>query len=175
MVGRGEVLHSISGMMPVIHNLGWYFPESSGGTEIYVENLIGELRNHNFDGTAFAPVYGKVGSSYTHSSVDVVRYPIGATTGRRQLRGLVPHDEFGQFVEAVRGFPGEIYHQHSWTTGCGLFHLRAAKKAGKKTVITIHTPGAICLRGTMMLQGERSVMGLLMVFVALDVGVPRSG
>src|SRR5262249_33954161 len=52
-----------------------------------------------------------------------------------------------------------VYHQHSWTRGLGAAHLRAAREAGLKTILTVHTPSSICIRGTMMLFGERACDG----------------
>src|SRR5262249_32571530 len=48
----------------------------------------------------------------------------------------------------------DVYHQHSWTTGCGFWHLQAAKQLGLKTLITLHVPGNVCMRGTMLFEGR---------------------
>ncbi len=55
--------------------------------------------------------------------------------------------------------PRGIYHQHSWTTSCGLRHIEAAKALGFKTVLTVHVPAFICLRGTMMEFGSEPCDG----------------
>jgi hypothetical protein len=51
----------------------------------------------------------------------------------------------------------EIYHQHSWIRQLGGAHLHTARKAGLKTVLTVHMPTIFCLRGTMMRSGAKSV------------------
>ena len=48
----------------------------------------------------------------------------------------------------------DVYHQHGWTRGCGVHHLQAARDLGVATVTTLHVPAAVCLRDTMLLDGE---------------------
>lgn len=141
------------GSVKVIQAVGWYFPESLGGTEVYVSQLARELRRHGFDSVITAPRDGASASSYMHEGAEVFRYPVHANWSLQQVRGLSPHGGFEKFVGWLSDQDAEIYHQHSWTSGCGLHHLEAARKAGKRTIVTIHVPGPICMNGTMIRWG----------------------
>jgi glycosyltransferase involved in cell wall biosynthesis len=71
----------------------------------------------------------------------------------------VPPRQFEIFEDWLRKQQADVYHQHSWTSACGLWHLKAAKRLGLKTVVTIHVPGIICLRGTMLHEGRTACDG----------------
>jgi glycosyltransferase involved in cell wall biosynthesis len=140
--------------MNVIHTLAWYFPESTGGTEIYVAELVKELRAFGVAGRIAAPRAGRQPSDYVHDGVDVYRYAFAEGTELATARSERPPQNFQAFVAWLNKQPRGIYHQHSWTTSCGYYHLSAAKSLGFKTVLTVHVPGNICLRGTMMEFGR---------------------
>lgn len=135
--------------MHVIHALAWYYPESIGGTEVYVSGLVGELATLGITSEIVAARNGVQSADYVLDGVAVHRYPYQdgdlATT-----RGKRPPQNFGKFVTWLQGQPRGIYHQHTYATSCGLHHIRAAKSLGFKTVLTVHVPANICLRGTMM-------------------------
>jgi glycosyltransferase involved in cell wall biosynthesis len=135
--------------MNVLHALAWYFPDSTGGTEVYVSGLVDELAAFGVSGSITAAWGGAQSLDYVHDAVAVHRYPF-ADGDLAATRGERPPRNFKAFVTWLEGQPRGIYHQHSWTTSCGLYHLSAAKLLGFKTVLTIHVPGNICLRGTMM-------------------------
>jgi glycosyltransferase involved in cell wall biosynthesis len=45
------------------------------------------------------------------------------------------------------------------TYGCNVHHLRAAAALGACTVTTLHVPGVVCARGTLMLHGRQACDG----------------
>lgn len=149
--------------MKVVHNLGWYFPESCGGTEIYVRNLASRLEASGITNQIIAPISSDTGQSYRLDEISVWRFPIGTGRSRAQIRGETPHDHFDEFGQWLADGRFDIYHQHSWTYGCGLSHLEYAKRLGLRTVVTIHVPGSLCLRGTMMLFGSTQCDGRIEV------------
>src|SRR5437762_1335461 len=69
--------------MRIAHLLGWYYPESVGGTEIYVLELCRRLSRHGYETAVAAPLAGadKI-TSYSHDGVNVFRYPIPAVPTR---------------------------------------------------------------------------------------------
>src|ERR1700676_3416706 len=139
--------------MKVLHALAWYFPESTGGTEVYVSGLVRELAAFGVAGTVAAARDGAQSLDYILEGVPVHRYPF-TETGLAASRGEQPARSFDAFVAWLERQPRGVYHQHSWTTSCGLYHMGAAKSLGFKTVLTIHVPANICLRGTMMEFGR---------------------
>ena len=139
--------------MKVIQSLGWYFPESTGGSEIYVSSLIADLLKLSIESGVVAPTNGTGEQQYMHSGASVFRYPVTARRSRVQRVGSAPHTGFDRFERWLDSQSADIYHQHSWTYGCGIHHLQAAQRRGMATVLTVHVPGLVCLRGTMLKDG----------------------
>jgi glycosyltransferase involved in cell wall biosynthesis len=144
--------------MNVIHALGWYFPESTGGTEVYVAGLVKELSTFGVASRIAAPHIETRSFGDVHDGIEVHRYPF-VEANLAATRADRPPEKFDAFVAWLEQQPRGIYHQHSWTTSCGLHHISAAKSLGFKTVLTIHVPGNICLRGTMMEFGSNPCDG----------------
>lgn len=140
--------------MKIVEALGWYFPESSGGTEVYVSGLSHRLAAAGREVAIAAPRDGDTEATYRHDGIDVYRYPVSATPSRDEAAGIQPPsmlDRFGRWLDAQAP---DIYHQHGWTRGCGVHHLEAARDRGIATITTLHVPAAVCLRDTMLLDGE---------------------
>lgn len=160
----------------VVHCVGFYFPDSTGGTEVYVRDLVSALSRHSVDGTIIAATDGTY-DRYTWNGVEVVRYPIDATESQRTRPRDVRQRRtaFQDIVEASRP---DIFHLHSWTSGAGLRHLRQVARIGVPSVVTMHVPSALCMRGTMLLYDRQACDGLIddrrcAECWALDRGMPR--
>lgn len=149
--------------LKVLHTLGWFFPDSTGGTEVYVHELIRELRNLGVDGSVAAARNGETAESYDFEGTTVFRYPVHANPTRPQLRGSQPYGGFDLFSTWLSKQKVDVYHQHSISGGCNVHHLKRAHELGLSTVLTIHVPEALCMRGTMMLNGEEVCDGHLKV------------
>jgi len=145
--------------MNVVHALAWYFPESIGGTEVYVSGLVHELSALHVANTIVAAHAGTRSFDYVHDGVAVHRYPFDPAADLATARGERPPRNFDAFVGWLERQPRGIYHQHSWTTSCGPHHIDAAKSLGFATVLTVHVPSNICLRGTMMEFGSEPCDG----------------
>lgn len=143
----------------VVQATAWYLPHSIGGTEVYVEGLVRGLHAHGVQSTVLVPRHPKAGMAYHHAGAHVVTYPVNAEPTFGELRGGEAHSGFENFRAALKGCNAQIYHQHSWTRGCGPNHLIAARKMGLKTLVTVHVPGNVCVRGTMLRFGERACEG----------------
>ncbi|MEH1883900.1 glycosyltransferase [Nostoc sp.] len=141
--------------MKVIQTLGYYFPESSGGTEVYVDGLVNQLNSQGVKSIVAAPQKGTQEISYEHNGISIYRYPVFRDLTLEQIRDVTPHGGFEYFAQWLQQQKANIYHQHSWATGCSIHHMRQAKQLGMPTVLTVHVPGYICLRGTMLLNGQQ--------------------
>ncbi|MDE3156916.1 MAG: glycosyltransferase [Acidobacteriota bacterium] len=149
--------------MTIVHALGWYFPDSLGGTEIYVEGLCRWLQRAGYDVLVAAPdARASVERTYTHNGVQVYRYPIPATLTREEAQGLVPVRGAERFHAWLQGTQADILHVHGLVSGLGLDELRAAGEAGMRLVLTNHLPslGFICRRGTLLRWGRRPCDGV---------------
>jgi glycosyltransferase involved in cell wall biosynthesis len=137
-----------------IESTGFYYPDSSGGTEVYVRTLVQELKRQGIDCTIAAPISAEEPYQYSYEGVEVFRYPVPNIWDPGEIQGKRQPRKFSIFESWLHDQRGSVYHQHSWTTGCGLWHLEAAKRLGLRTVLTVHVPGNVCMRGTMLLNGQ---------------------
>lgn len=159
----------------VLHALGWYFPQSSGGTEVYVRSLARHLRPLGIHSSIMAAMpEGGDACDDVIDDVPVHRYRVGRAT-RREIASRRPHDGFDEFRFWLDAHRPDIYHQHSWTRGCGLPHLEHARAVGLPTVVTVHVPSVICLRGTMMRDGEEACDGIVDVAGCTRCWAPTRG
>jgi glycosyltransferase involved in cell wall biosynthesis len=140
--------------MKIVHSLGWYFPENCGGTEVYVDALARGLASQGIQSIIAAARDGLQEDHYAHHGIEVYRYPVMPASSLKEKRGVVPRAGFESFAAWLEKQGADLYHQHSWTPGCGLHHLRQAKKLGLPTVLTVHLPGNICLSETMLRDGK---------------------
>ena len=149
--------------MKIVQAVGWYFPESLGGTEVYVAGLCRRLRAAGQDVFVAAPdAAHDAERTYEHDGVPVYRYPIPARPTRDEAQGIVPvrgAERFHRWLEALRP---DVVHAHTFVTGLGLHEIKAAKSAGARVVVTSHSSslGWICQRGTMMEWGTRPCDGV---------------
>jgi glycosyltransferase involved in cell wall biosynthesis len=120
----------------VVQAVAWYPPGHVGGTEVYLSGLVGALHRSGIASTVLVP---SGGAPYRHGGVSVETYP---------------DYDLEAFTRRLTLHQGAIYHQHSWTGGCGPRHLEAARALGMSTVLTVHVPGVVCLRGDMMHLGR---------------------
>ena len=60
--------------MKILHLVGWYFPDSIGGTEVYVETLCRRLRAAGHEVLIAAPdSHGAAPERYEHDGVRIMR------------------------------------------------------------------------------------------------------
>lgn len=147
---RGRRLH-------VVHCVGFYFPDSVGGSEVYVRDLAAALRDISIDSTIVAATDGPP-DRYVWQDVAVVRYPSGL--GVAQHRAAAPSGgSRTAFQDLLTELKPDLFHLHSWTSGAGLQHLAQARQLGIPSIVTVHVPSALCLRGTMLLNGKAACDG----------------
>ena len=149
--------------MKIVQSVGWYVPDSLGGTEVYVAGLCRRLRAAGQEVLVAAPAPGADGDrTYEHDGIPVYRYPIPSAPSRAESQGLVAVRGAERFHRWLAGQRPDVVHAHTFVTGLGLAELKAAKQAGARVIVTTHSAalGWICQRGTMMRWGERLCDGL---------------
>lgn len=143
--------------MKIIHVLGWYFPESLGGTEVYVAGLGRRQQAAGHDVTVVAPDPANSHErTYLHDELPVYRFPIPPNPTREECQGVTiarGAELFHRWLAAQRP---DVAHFHSYVTGVGLRELRAAKTTGARVIVTNHLAslGFVCQRGTLMYRGK---------------------
>ncbi len=149
--------------MRIVQAVGWYFPDSLGGTEVYVAGLSRRLQKAGHDVAVAAPAPGTGREyRYEHEGVPVYRYPTPARPTRDQCRGVTPArgaDFFHRWLDQRRP---DVVHFHTFVTGLGLAEVKRAKQGGARVICTTHSAslGFVCERGTMMRWGETPCDGI---------------
>ncbi len=141
----------------VTHCVGFYLPDNLGGTEVYVQDLAVGLGRSSVS----SEVVAATDQGYQHyvwAGAPVSRYPVTWT----DLPAAAPGPggaTITKFQELVLRTRPDVFHLHSWTTGAGLRHLTQVVALGIPCMVTVHVPSALCLRGTMLLDGEKACDG----------------
>ena len=150
--------------MKIIQALGWYFPDSLGGTEVYVESLARLLRGCGHQVSIAAPDPGAAAPrTYTHDGSEVFRYPIPAMPTRAEAQGRVPVRGARELHRWLAAAAADVVHVHTFVTGLGLHEIAAAREARSRVIVTTHASslGFLCQRGTLMWHGEALCDGLV--------------
>ena len=146
-----------SGAVRVLLGVAWYLPESVGGTETYVRGLAKALKASGIDVAIAVP--SPAAARVTRELIDDVPVFRFAPTVTRDF-DLNTHAPNG-WQEILEAFQPTIVDVHSVTSSMGLAHLRAARALRAHTVITVHLPGLICARGTLLRFGRELCDGNL--------------
>ncbi len=154
------VLDVSSRKTPLIaHGVGFYFPENTGGTEVYVQDLCVELLQQSLASTVIAAT-DLESREYVWNGVNVLRYP--SDWGEDERKRGVSNERLSKFQNLVLERRPDIFHLHSWTRGSGLIHLAQVAQLGIPCVVTVHVPSPICMRGTMLLHGRQPCDGKIL-------------
>ncbi len=149
--------------MKIVQAVGWYLPESVGGSEVYVAALARHLAEAGHEVAVAAPdPRHLVEREYEHGGIRVYRYPIPARPTRAEAQGRVTVRGAERFHAWLRREQADVVHCHTFVTGLGLPELGAARSSGARVIVTDHcsSVGFACQRGTMMRWGETVCDGL---------------
>jgi glycosyltransferase involved in cell wall biosynthesis len=149
--------------MRMVQALGWYFPQATGGTEVYVDALCRRLRAAGHEPQIVAPDPTTDREyRYQHEGIPVFRYPIPPRPTRDEVQDLTTArgaERFHAFLDRLRP---DVVHLHTLGTGLGVGELQAARASGGKLFVTAHESrlGHLCQRGTLMRWGSEPCDGL---------------
>jgi glycosyltransferase involved in cell wall biosynthesis len=144
----------------VIHVPFGYYPDSVGGTEVYVAALAKHLCELGVENVVSAP--GSARADYEHDGLQVRRFPVNeSNVDLGALYGEGDEWAAQAFSEIVENERPDIVHLHAFTMGVCLRLLRQAKRRGCRVVFSYHTPGVSCIRGTLLMGPETVCDGRL--------------
>lgn len=149
--------------MKIVQAVGWYYPDSLGGTEVYVAGLARRLEQVGHQVHVAAPDPGAPEArEYRHDGIPVFRYPIPAAPTREEAQGEVPVRGAERFHAWLAAERPDVVHFHTFVTGLGPFEVRAARAGGARVIATTHASslGWLCQRGTLMRWGTTPCDGL---------------
>ena len=150
--------------MRIVEALGWYLPESTGGTEVYVAGLVRRLRDLGHTLHVVVPEAGRARASLeSFEGTPVLRYPIPRHPLRAEARGEVPARGSEALGDFLRDAAPDVVHAHTLKVGLGLDELEAARQAGARVFVTAHESrlGYLCQRGSLMRWGSEPCDGLV--------------
>jgi glycosyltransferase involved in cell wall biosynthesis len=150
--------------MKIVQICGWYFPDSLGGTETYVDALATRLRAAGHQVAIAAPDPGATRErTYQHDGLPVFRFPIPASPTRDEVQHVTPARGADRLHAWLRDAAPDVVHFHTFGTGTGPHEVRAAKATGARVFATTHSGslGFICQRGTMMRWGKELCDGVM--------------
>ena len=136
----------------------WYFPDSVGGTEVYVRGLARHLAKAGVEVSIAVPCGEGPASTYVNDGIVVHRYP-APYAGDPAAAWMTA--EPSAWCEAIERLRPDVVDVHAVTSALGLPHLAAARRRGIRTVLTAHLPGIVCARGTLMRFGRTPCSGVL--------------
>ena len=147
--------------MKVLHLPYSYFPDPTGGTEVYVADLVRELGRLGIS-SAIAYASAAEPGKYSWEGASVHRMQLPAPATLDELYGDQPSsvDAYLRVAEEVRP---DVVHIHAYTPSLNGAVARALKAAGFPITTTYHTPTVTCQRGTLLLFGNTVCDGVMLV------------
>jgi glycosyltransferase involved in cell wall biosynthesis len=161
----------------VLHVPYTFFPDTCGGTEVYVRGLAQCLASRGYLSAVAAPDVKP--NEYVIDGLAVYRFESDRSR-RIELAYGVPDEIAAEGFRAVlRKVHPRIVHLHARTSAISELLIDAAHDAGAAVVFTYHTPTVSCARGTMMLFGQERCDGIIeakrCTACALSaLGIPKS-
>lgn len=151
----------VSNKLRILYIVGWFYPDTVGGSEHYVHLLAKDVRVRGWDVMIAAPSVDEEEHSYIYDGIPVYRYPVAVNPSIEEVRVEAPPKYFEIFQDWLRKNKPDIVHIHSRTRGCGFFHISYIKQLGIPLVLTIHAADFMCVGGTAMLWGVYPCDGIL--------------
>ncbi|MDO8730632.1 MAG: glycosyltransferase [Candidatus Omnitrophota bacterium] len=153
-----------------------FYPDLSGGTEVYVEALARRLTELQIQTVIAAPAVSE--KSYLHRGLPVERFSVAEPASLEELYGEgdpVAEESFSRILEKHKP---DLVHLHAFTRAVSLRLVRQVRRRGIPVVFTYHTPTVSCQRGTLMRWGKEVCDGVLRLGTCTrctlqGLGIPR--
>lgn len=138
----------------VLHLSNDLYPRVTGGTEIFVHQLI-EAYRHRDDAPQIcwaaheAPLQSPDHQPDSHLRAHQRLLP-PIQPGTRLQQAAAKAAAIPGYEELLQEFRPDVVHIHSFSDRCGLSHARAAKAFGARLVVSVHAPGFTCIKGNLI-------------------------
>ena len=150
--------------MKIIHCLNHYFPDHIAGTEVYVSALARELKTQGVISKVLIPHYDmKEDHRFYFEGTEIIKYAEPSVPDRALITGQKAPQGLGQFIEIIKKEQPDIVHFHelAGSNGISLFHVKAVKELGVRSVMTFHIAKYSCRTGTLMYMNEVPCDGVI--------------
>lgn len=135
-----------------------YPPDPPGGTEVYVQRLIQQLRSREVEAAVAAP--GAADSTYKHDGVRVHRFE-ASIPSLRQIYSYVDQLAQNRFRDVLLMERPDLVHLHALTPGASPGMAAEANAFQIPVVFSYHTPAVTCQRTTLVRWGTTECDGVL--------------
>jgi glycosyltransferase involved in cell wall biosynthesis len=135
----------------VVHVPYTFFPDPSGGTEVYVQALAHEQRRRGMAALVAAPADRD--SSYVHDGLRVRRFAINSSNTLDDLYGEGDVHAAHSFAKILDEERPHLVHLHAFTSAVSLRLVQECRKRSVPVVFSYHTPTVSCQRGTLLRFG----------------------
>ena len=151
--------------MKVIHCLRNYFPDKTGGTEIYVRGLCKALAAFGVSVVIVKPNFSGTAASYVFDGISIKEYNETASPTVSLQSGVEPPAGLQAFKNILlEEQPNAVhFHETAGSTGITIYHLKAAKALGFTVFSTFHLAGNICMRNTFLYKGKHTCDGIIKI------------
>ena len=140
--------------MRLLHLSNDLYPHVTGGTEIFVRQLIEAQQAQKppveLLWAAHRPSVMAVDSSPSASLSREQRLLPPIRCGDRRNQIAATATAIPGFSELLNTFQPDVVHVHSFSDRCGLSHARAVKAHGARLLVTVHAPGFTCIKGNLI-------------------------
>lgn len=137
----------------------YFFPKSTGGTELYVFNLAKALILLGNNVAVLSCVKDPV--DYEFNGVEVIAIPFNEDNYTAVIKEEVAADNLDFYISKITSFNPDIIHFHTLTTSIGFFHIKKSISLGYKVILTSHIPGHVCLRGDLVYMNKEVCDGII--------------
>ncbi len=165
--------------MKIVHALGWYFPDTVGGTEVYVNGLAQQLKKRGHQVSVAAPLRGiEESREYEHEGIPVFRYPLlGIRATRDECQIRVPARGSEILLAWLARQDPDLLHVHSFVPGISVHEIEAARTLGIRVIAANHLGdlGYNCQRGTLMRWGQELCDGKVSVLKCAACSLHAAG
>ena len=143
--------------MKIIHVLNHFLPDQTAGTEVYTWALSKALHKQGIEAKVLIPNYGQtLDEEYEYDVIRIHKYAEPSLVNRSLIMGFSRPDGLKNFENYLKIEHPDIIHFHelAGSNGITLHHLKAAKDAGAKIVMTFHLAGYTCRTGNLVYNGK---------------------
>lgn len=143
----------------VVHVPYTFFPDPSGGTEVYVQALACEQIRRGMAAMVAAPAGGD--SSYVFEGLRVRRFSVNPSNTLDDLYGEGDVHAARAFARILDEEDPDLVHLHAFTSAVSLRLVRECKKRDIPVVFSYHSPTVSCQQGTLLRLGTEICDGTL--------------
>ncbi len=141
--------------MKIVLASEYFYPQSRGGTEMYVFQLAKELQIHGHDCLIISLADDKKDAEYDGIKIKYIPFIKG------EFQESTNPENLNDLISILEVFNPDVFHLHTLSPSLGANHLHQLKKLGYKTVFTTHLPNFTCTRGDLLRNGAEVCDGLV--------------